>query len=219
MTDTLIRSVYGYNMAVSKYTDDYIKMLRNMKYLDYLTTGHWQLLRVAVHDQNDGACSVCGKRDEGSWSKFHTHHTTYVRKGHEKIDDMLYLCESCHAVRHDKIIECDEVDTFARLFESRTLSAAWIDLSASAKVLFMTCQQQVYAQRPKPNPANYQQFYMNQSLWMRKYHLYTGANKRGFYRDMTALIEHGFIVCIKNGASTRTKSVYEFSEAWKGFVA
>ena len=108
-------------------------------------------------------------------------------------------------------------DTFARLFESKTLSTAWIDLSASAKVLFMTCSAQPYTQKPKPNPANDQRFYMNQSLWLHKYHLYSKANLGGFYRDMNSLVNHGFICCIENGANSRTKSVYEFSDGWKAF--
>lgn len=104
-------------------------------------------------------------------------------------------------------------DTSANIYETMMVSSAWVDLSPTQKVLYLTCKSQYYDLKKKPN-ENRMQFYMNQSLWLHKYKLYNDKNFRGFYRDMKALIDHGFITCAENGKSTRTKSVYSFNNRW-----
>lgn len=61
------------------------------------------------------------------------------------------------------------------------------------------------------------QFHMSQCIWRDKYKLYTDANKRRFYSDMAGLINHGFLICAENGFSSRTHSVYEYSDKWQSF--
>lgn len=58
-------------------------------------------------------------------------------------------------------------------------------------------------------------FTMNRSKWCALYRLYEDENHKGFYRDMNALIEKGFIRCVQSGRTDRTKSVYAFSDAWQ----
>lgn len=108
-------------------------------------------------------------------------------------------------------------DTSANIYCSMINSAAWLDLTASQKVLYVTCKAQYYAEKKKPIQDDNTTFTMNKSKWSEKYQLYTANNQRGFQRDISALISHGFISCVKNGATTRSKSIYRFSDKWQHF--
>ncbi|MBQ8075619.1 MAG: hypothetical protein IJ237_06505 [Oscillospiraceae bacterium] len=108
-------------------------------------------------------------------------------------------------------------DTSANIYESMMLSTAWQDLSASARVLYLTCKSQYYSEKKKPVEDDRETFTMNQQKWAEKYHLYTKENHRGFQRDMESLIMHGFVKCVECGAVTRTKSIYKFSADWMHF--
>lgn len=107
-------------------------------------------------------------------------------------------------------------DTSANIYVSMQLSDAWISLTANQKVLYITCKTQLYAEKQKPNNDPLC-FTMNQAKWCGLYHLYEKTNAKGFYRDMTALIEKGFITCVECGATTRTKSIYRFSSMWQKY--
>ena len=117
-----------------------------------------------------------------------------------------------------KLFESDlsSSDVSANLYMSMIMSPAWRDLTPQQKVLYVCCKLQQYAEKRKPDddPAA---FTMNKSKWCKAYQLYTEANHRGFYRDMAALIAHGFVVCVRSGKSTRTKSVYKLSPMWQQF--
>ena len=80
----------------------------------------------------------------------------------------------------------------------------------------MVCKAQYYADKQKPNDDAHC-FTMNQSKWCGLYGLYKRSNARGFYRDMSALIENGFVVCVECGAITRTKPIYRFSSMWQKY--
>lgn len=105
-------------------------------------------------------------------------------------------------------------DVSANIYESMLLSAAWQDLSATAKVLYLVCKAQYYAERKKPIPDDSTTFTMNQGKWADKYKIYDKRNAKGFQRDVEALIEHGLIECVECGVTTRTKSIYRFSSGW-----
>lgn len=105
-------------------------------------------------------------------------------------------------------------DTSANIYESMLLSAAWMDLSARQRALYVTCKAQYYAEKVKPLDDE-TCFTMSQSKWADKYGLYAKTNGEGFYRDMGELIEHGFIRCIQGGKASRTKTVYQFSDKWR----
>ena len=107
-------------------------------------------------------------------------------------------------------------DTSANIYMSMLLSDAWRALSAQQQRLYLYCKAQYYGEKRKPNDDRLC-FTMNQSKWASLYGLYEKSNAKGFYRDMSALIEHGFIVCVECGAATRTKSVYKFSSMWQRY--
>lgn len=105
-------------------------------------------------------------------------------------------------------------DVSSNLYASMLTSPAWLDLTAQQKTLYIYCKLQLYAEKSKPtdDPSA---FTMNQAKWSGKYKLYQTNNFKGFSRDMTALIEHGFVTCIESGAYTRTRSIYRLSAMWK----
>jgi len=102
-------------------------------------------------------------------------------------------------------------DTFLMFYESMHLSPAWKSLGPTAKVLYFACKSQSHSEKHKKNPD---QFTMNRSKWCHKYQIYGEGNGAGFTRDMTELIEKGFIICVECGANSRTKSVYQYSDMW-----
>ncbi len=107
-------------------------------------------------------------------------------------------------------------DTSANIYMSMLQSEAWHALTPNQQVLYVYCKAQYYAEKKHPN-GDPLCFTMNQSKWNKLYGLYTKNNARGFYRDITALIEHGFIICVESGQATRTKSIYRFSDAWQRY--
>lgn len=105
-------------------------------------------------------------------------------------------------------------DVSANVYISMLTSPAWLNLTAQQKTLYIYCKLQLYAEKRKPtdDPAT---FTMNQAKWSGKYKLYQTNNFKGFSRDMTALIEHGFVACVESGAYTRTRSIYRLSSMWQ----
>lgn len=109
--------------------------------------------------------------------------------------------------------DCSSYDVSANIYNSMLTAPAWLDLTASQQRLYIYCKLQYYAEKRKPNNDT-AQFTMNQNKWCVKYQLYKTTNAKGFYRDMEALIDHGFIACVESGRATRTKSIYKFSSSW-----
>lgn len=110
-------------------------------------------------------------------------------------------------------------DTSANIYHSMLLSPAWMDLTPKQKELYLVCKDQRYSQKRKPPADDFgpDAFYMNRFLWLETYKLYSPGNQKGFYRDMTALVEHGFIRCIASGRYNKQKSVYGFSDKWRWY--
>lgn len=107
-------------------------------------------------------------------------------------------------------------DISANVYMSMLLSPAWKDLTANQQRLYLVCKAQFYGEKTKPN-GDPLCFTMNQSKWCGLYGLYEKSNAKGFYRDMAALIENGFVTCVESGAPTRTKSIYRFSSMWQKY--
>lgn len=105
-------------------------------------------------------------------------------------------------------------DVSANLYASMLTSQAWLDLTPQQKTLYTCCKLQLYAEKSKPTEDT-ATFTMNQWKWRDQYQLYKAGNERSFYRDMTALIEHGFIACVESGAYSKRKSIYKFSSKWQ----
>ena len=99
------------------------------------------------------------------------------------------------------------------------VSEAWKKLSSKQKVLYLACKDRLYSQKTKysPDPNDKTKFYFNRTIWLNDYNLYPTTNEAGFYKDMGALIEYGFIKCIESGATSRTKSIYQYSDKWQLF--
>ncbi|MBQ8885008.1 MAG: hypothetical protein IJY62_01345 [Clostridia bacterium] len=112
-------------------------------------------------------------------------------------------------------------DTSANIYHSMLTSPQYKALSKSAKVLYTYCKAQYYAEKKKPVPKHesltesesQRCFTMNMGKWRDEYEIYT--NRAQFYKDMGALMEMGFIDLVEDGKTTRTKSVYMFSDRWK----
>ena len=47
------------------------------------------------------------------------------------------------------------------------------------------------------------------------YRLYSETNLQPFYRDLEALIEHGFIKCVWRGSNKRIMNIYQYSDKWQ----
>ena len=107
-------------------------------------------------------------------------------------------------------------DTSANIYMSMLLSEAWKGLSAKQQVLYVYCKAQYYAEKKKPD-GNELCFTMSKSKVRDLYGIYSGGNMAAFYRDIAALIDHGFIRCVDCGAFTRTKSIYRFSDSWQKY--
>lgn len=57
------------------------------------------------------------------------------------------------------------------------------------------------------------QFYFNRGTYTKTYNLYKNPNQ--FVKDRDLLIYWGFINCVENGKTTRTKNIYQFSDRWQ----
>lgn len=115
-------------------------------------------------------------------------------------------------------------DTSANIYMSMLMSNAWNNLSKNARVLYLYCKAQYYAEKRKPTTqtSNLQvqqsdrtYFTMNKSKWCELYGLYKEGNARNFTKDMKELIDNGFVELVENGRLTRTKSVYKLSDKWQ----
>lgn len=74
-------------------------------YQQYLETRHWQQFRKKVFKKpevqrllkkyNHFVCQFCEKE-----RRLNVHHVTYIRLGHERLQDVYLICEDCHAQIH-----------------------------------------------------------------------------------------------------------------------
>lgn len=78
------------------------KQERVEKYKEYLTTEHWRKIRELKAVEQNYTCEMCKKvMNKG----FHIHHLTYVHKGRERLDELMFLCPECHKEwhKHNKV--------------------------------------------------------------------------------------------------------------------
>ena len=112
-------------------------------------------------------------------------------------------------------------DTSANVYQSMLLCAAFQDLTQRQRLLYIVAKSQYYGSRKPehdfPDIEEYKgetKFYLNWDL-VQRYGLYTETMHANFYKDVNALITHGFIKRIVSGAKKREKSVYSFSDEWQ----
>lgn len=67
------------------------------RYRKYLKTTAWENKRCQVMVRDLCLCQDCGSNRH-----LEVHHLTYVRVGHELLDDLITLCKNCHNKAHNK---------------------------------------------------------------------------------------------------------------------
>ena len=77
-----------------------IKVINRKEYYhEYLKSKRWKATREDILKKRGSKCQLCGDISKN----FHVHHNTYDRVGFEKDEDLIILCNKCHAKFHDKI--------------------------------------------------------------------------------------------------------------------
>lgn len=72
-------------------------MSEKFDYKRYLASREWALLREAIKKRSGGWCERCmGNDEDGPREMAATHHLTYERIGHERLEDLLATCGPCH---------------------------------------------------------------------------------------------------------------------------
>jgi 5-methylcytosine-specific restriction endonuclease McrA len=79
--------------------------LHTMPYQEYLQTPEWQAQRQLKLQQADYRCQVCNKN-----IRLEVHHRTYERRGFEKEQDLTVLCEECHSLFHERMLQNTETE-------------------------------------------------------------------------------------------------------------
>ena len=72
------------------------EVLNTMPYDEYLQTRYWQTVRSNALKRADYKCQLDGRRD----LPLHVHHNDYRRRGYERAEDVIVLCEECHEQFH-----------------------------------------------------------------------------------------------------------------------
>lgn len=74
------------------------KLKRDTKYKAYLKSAAWRLLRKLVLARADGLCEQC--RTPFGEGRKTVHHVTYIRLYHERLSDLLAVCDPCNRRYH-----------------------------------------------------------------------------------------------------------------------
>ena len=77
--------------------DDRRRVVTN--YPAYLRSPIWTFTALAAKERADWRCSRCCRKNR----PLEVHHKTYDRLGRERPDDLVVLCEDCHARIHGRI--------------------------------------------------------------------------------------------------------------------
>lgn len=70
--------------------------LRAMPYKTFLRTPEWRETRNAALVRYGHACALDARHTE----HLHVHHRDYARRGEERLQDVIVLCQGCHDVFH-----------------------------------------------------------------------------------------------------------------------
>jgi hypothetical protein len=68
-----------------------------MPYKEYLRTDHWKKTRKNALHRANYKCQLCSSKED-----LNVHHNTYENRGQEKDEDLIVLCQKCHAKHHNK---------------------------------------------------------------------------------------------------------------------
>lgn len=84
--------------------DAVAKHIKSMPYRDFLKTPMWKSISILVKKRSKFRCSLCGT--ESTYvNPLNVHHRTYEHHGYElsHMEDLICICNKCHAKFHDKI--------------------------------------------------------------------------------------------------------------------
>jgi 5-methylcytosine-specific restriction endonuclease McrA len=73
-----------------------LKEYRRRPYADRRTTREWMVLKRQVHRRDGYRCRLCGC----DGNQLHVHHRTYTTYAEERLEDLITLCQGCHAHFH-----------------------------------------------------------------------------------------------------------------------
>lgn len=73
-----------------------LRELATMPYHEYLQTPEWKERKERHLKRVGYRCQICN----ASGVTLHVHHRTYERRGNERYEDLIVLCESCHRLFH-----------------------------------------------------------------------------------------------------------------------
>lgn len=68
-----------------------------LPYKDYLQTDHWKETRKQALFRSGRKCQLCS-----NMGNLHVHHNNYDNLWEETDNDLIVLCDKCHAKFHDK---------------------------------------------------------------------------------------------------------------------
>lgn len=71
------------------------KKKKQTAYAAYRRSSHWRDIRRQALERDGHCCTTC----KGT-VKLEVHHRTYERVGKELLEDVIVLCQRCHAVEH-----------------------------------------------------------------------------------------------------------------------
>jgi hypothetical protein len=77
------------------------------EYGRYLASREWALKKRDLRERSNAMCERCGR---GPYQE--THHLTYERIGHERLEDLQALCRRCHQFL-SAVTDIDPLDTDA----------------------------------------------------------------------------------------------------------
>lgn len=66
--------------------------MNRAEYNDYLRSATWRRKRESRLRKDKNTCQTCGTR-----YGLEVHHRTYARAGHERLGDLITLCNTCHS--------------------------------------------------------------------------------------------------------------------------
>lgn len=88
------------------------------RYQAYLCSPEWWQRRDAVMERAGGRCEKCHYATAD-----HVHHLTYIRKYHERLEDLIAICEECHtAIHRPKRQIPEEEEKIRSRYRRKTLS-------------------------------------------------------------------------------------------------
>jgi uncharacterized phage protein (TIGR02220 family) len=132
--DTLSKSIVkqdGDVELVNKLNKELMQIYRSMPYDKYLLTDHWIKFKQKVLKNALNRCQLCGSEK----FELHVHHNNYENRGRETFNDVVVLCEKCHAKFHDKLedIQDSEKNRYKEMLFEASVHAFYDFQEQSAK--------------------------------------------------------------------------------------